>query len=71
MNFIILILSLEKYFKIFGGRVPTKNIYIEQMVFYNLMVVIRAFIIAVRYGFISKLRLKILNSEAREYQYIG
>lgn len=71
VNFIILLLLLEKQFNLFGGRVPTKNIFIEQMIFYNIFVVIRAFIIAVRYGFISNLRLKILNAESKEYQYIG
>ena len=59
-------LAIVKYFKIFGGRVELKNITIEQMVFFNMFVVIRAFIIAVRYGFISNLRLKILQSESKE-----
>ena len=57
---------IDKVFNIFP-YVSCKYIYTEQMIFYNIFVVIRAFIIAVRYGFISNLRLKILNPESREY----
>ena len=66
VNLMVTVLMIDKVFNIFP-YVSCKYIYTEQMIFYNIFVVIRAFIIAVRYGFISNLRLKILNAESREY----
>jgi hypothetical protein len=44
---------------------------IEQLFFFNLMVLIRSFIIAVRYGFTSKFRLSMLTKYSQDFGFIS
>jgi hypothetical protein len=66
-NLALAILFGLKYYQSYNSKIKLKNIYLEEFLFYNLFVIIRAFIIAVRYGFISRLRLKILKTESQDY----
>ncbi len=67
---VILCLWVQKVYKILPIEVNLDRIYLEQLFFYNLMVVIRAFIIAVRYGFASSFRLNMLTRKKLEFGYL-
>ena len=63
-------LYFESYLNYFGLNLKMSNIYPEQYFFYNLQVILRAFIIAVRYGFISEFRFKLLHTSRQDLSYI-
>lgn len=44
--------------------------FFEQFFFYNLMVIIRCFIIAVRYGYASKFRIRMISKTKQDLSYI-
>jgi hypothetical protein len=48
-----------------------KGIYLEQFLFYSLHLVIRSFIIAVRYGSCSDLRFSLLRDQNQSAEFIG
>jgi len=58
-------------YEILPIQIKLKHIYIEEFYFFNLMVLIRAFIIAVRYGFTSNFRLSMLTKHSQDFKYIA
>ena len=69
---ILLFLWGQKKYKILPSvEVQLEYIFIEQLFFYNLMVITRGFIIAVRYGFASTFRLSMLTSKKQDFNYIA
>ena len=52
-------------------EIQLKNIYVEQLFFFNLMIFLRSFIIAVRYGFASEFRMKMLTSRNQDFEFIS
>ncbi|CDW86475.1 UNKNOWN [Stylonychia lemnae] len=66
-----LILLKETNTKIFGLKVELRNIYLDQFLILSLTIIIRSFIVAVRYGFSSKLRFKVLRSTRKDATYVS
>jgi hypothetical protein len=55
----------------FHGQLVLNYIYPEQLLFFELQVVIRSFIIAVRYAYCSELRFSLLKHGAQEVAFIS
>ena len=70
-NLLFVLLWLQKIYKFLPFEVNLKHIYIDQFIFYNLHLVIRSFIIAVRYGYCSDMRYQVLRSSRKDAAYIG
>ncbi|CDW91059.1 UNKNOWN [Stylonychia lemnae] len=71
-NLTIIMAWLQKYFKLSKNvEVNLNLIFMEQLYFYNFVVVMRIFIIAVRYGFTSEFRLQLLMRQKQEYAFIA
>lgn len=60
-----------KYYQIFPFRIELKNIPFELFILFQSQCILRCFIIAVRYGYISNLRLKLLDSKPQLGDYIN
>eukprot|EP00347_Sterkiella_histriomuscorum_P010073 403338785 len=62
---------VQKEYKIIKNiEVNLEYIYVEQLYFFNILVLIRSFVIAVRYGYNSRFRLKALSSLNYNLKYI-
>ena len=63
---------IQKDFRLFKflPEIHLRYIFLEQLYFFNMMVVLRAFIIAVRYGFFSRMRMNMLCKYKQEVEYI-
>lgn len=70
INASIVILFLFAIFGPSSSPIKLKNLYAEEIFFYNFQVFIRSFLIAVRYGYISDLRLKLLTRGEQTTEYI-
>lgn len=70
-NILFLLLWFNKWFHIFGNSYSLQGIYYDQFVFYNISLIIRAFLIAVRYGYCSSLRFSLMNKSVQETKYLS
>eukprot|EP00347_Sterkiella_histriomuscorum_P001687 403371064 len=66
-------MQAARYFQIeiAGHKITLEGIYYDQWIIVCMTVVIRSFIIAVRYGFSSELRFKVLRSSRADANYIS
>ncbi|CDW73934.1 UNKNOWN [Stylonychia lemnae] len=64
-------LMFMKYYHPFDYHIDLKNIYLEQFLFLNLQILIRSFIIAVRYGYSSNLRFALLKNQTQGGEFIA
>ncbi|CDW84101.1 UNKNOWN [Stylonychia lemnae] len=64
-------LMFVKYYHPFDYHIDLKNIFLEQYLFLNLQILIRSFIIAVRYGYSSNLRFALLKTQTQGGEFIA
>ncbi|CDW75954.1 UNKNOWN [Stylonychia lemnae] len=62
----------QKQYRLFPiVEINLDYIFLEQLFFFNLMVLIRSFVIAVRYGYTSQFRLTTLRNSNQDLSYIA
>eukprot|EP00347_Sterkiella_histriomuscorum_P009873 403339548 len=63
---------IQKYYRIIPFvQIQLNYIYLEQLYFFNILVLIRSFVIAVRYGYSSNFRLNSLKKAKQEFDFIA
>jgi hypothetical protein len=62
---------IKKYNKLINWDIKLTHVYYEEFFFYVLFIVIRAFIMAVMYGFTSKVRAQILSKADKGWKFVA
>ncbi|CDW79246.1 UNKNOWN [Stylonychia lemnae] len=71
LNLILLLLFLNQRFEIFPIKTELKNIYTEQFIFVSVQIIVRCFIIAVRYGYSSQVRFDLMKSGKQKVEFVN
>ena len=71
-NMIVMLLWIQKYFTLVPGlEIELKHVFIEQLFFFQVTILLRSFVIAVRYGYASDFRVKMLSKKSQNFEYIS
>eukprot|EP00347_Sterkiella_histriomuscorum_P022734 403337362 len=68
---IMVILWTNYFYEYLPFKTELKNIYFEQFIFLNLTILIRSFIIAVRYGYSSDARFQLMSISIQNLEYVS